>query len=196
MCATDGRAPAGAQARSVAQTPAERLRRTMDTHYDFVWRTVRFLGVPEESAEDAAQQVFCVFARKLDKVVAGTEVAFLFSTAYRVASDARRAARSRPRASECDVDALAAQLPLPDEMVDRQRARAALQRILDGMSEELRAVFVLFEIEGMTVPEIAALMDIPAGTVASRLRRAREAFQSALGRLQAARARTKRGGGT
>jgi RNA polymerase sigma-70 factor (ECF subfamily) len=196
MCAEGSSAPSDRHGGSAAETAPDRLRRIMDAHYDFIWRTVRFLGVPEEGAEDAAQQVFCVLARKLDKVIDGTEMAFLFSTAYRVASDVRRAARTRPTPIEFDVDALAAQLPLPDELVDRRRAREALQQILEGMPEELRVVFVLFEIEGMTVPEIAALTGIPAGTAASRLRRAREAFQSALVRLRAARARAKRGGST
>jgi RNA polymerase sigma-70 factor, ECF subfamily len=63
--------------------------------------------------------------------------------------------------------------PGPDELVDRDRARAALDAILAAMPLELRAVFVLYELEQLTMAEIAALLELPPGTVASRLRRAR-----------------------
>jgi len=53
------------------------------------------------------------------------------------------------------------------------------------MTLELRAVFVLFELEEMSTPEIADLLEIPTGTVASRLRRAREEFQKLVTRLRA-----------
>ena len=64
-------------------------------------------------------------------------------------------------------------------MLDEQRARAMLDEIIAGMGEELSAVFVLHEIEEVTMAEIASMLEIPAGTVASRLRRAREAFSAA-----------------
>jgi RNA polymerase sigma-70 factor (ECF subfamily) len=50
-------------------------------------------------------------------------------------------------------------------------------RIMDGMDEDSRAVFMLFELEGLTMVEIAKVVDAPQGTVASRLRRAREHFE-------------------
>ena len=53
------------------------------------------------------------------------------------------------------------------------------------MEFDIRTVFVLFEIEEMTTSEIATLLAIPAGTVASRLRRAREEFQMKIARLHA-----------
>jgi RNA polymerase sigma-70 factor (ECF subfamily) len=172
-----------------------RLRRLVDKHFDFVWRVVRFLGVPELAAEDAAQQVFCVVARKLGNIAVGSEISFLFSTASRVASEARRAARSRPVASDQDVDALQSEVPGPDELVDRRRARDALQAVLDSMPLELRVVFVLFEIEELTLPEIAAMTGIPLGTATSRLRRAREEFEGALKRRRAAEKHSAARGG-
>ena len=57
-------------------------------------------------------------------------------------------------------------------------------RILDGMTLDLRTVFVLTELEGMTMPEVAALVEIPVGTAASRLRRAREAFRATVAELE------------
>jgi RNA polymerase sigma-70 factor (ECF subfamily) len=75
--------------------------------------------------------------------------------------------------------------PSPEEVADQHRARALLDEVLDAMSMELRAVFVLFELEEMQTSEIAAVLDLPAGTVASRLRRAREEFQGIVARIKA-----------
>jgi RNA polymerase sigma-70 factor (ECF subfamily) len=169
-----------------ADASAARLRRIVDGHYDFVWRTVRFQGVPDAGAEDAAQQVFCVLARRLGDIEPGAELAFLHATAMRVASDARRALRRRPVTADDDVDTLEAPAPSPEHLLDQRRARAVLEEVLDAMPTDLRTVFVLFEIEELTVPAIAALLDLRAGTAASRLRRAREEFQSILKRKQAA----------
>jgi RNA polymerase sigma-70 factor (ECF subfamily) len=177
--AHDEKATAGAIRRS-------RLRAIIDHHYDFVWRTLRYLGVPDANAEDAAQQVLCVLARRLDDVAPGAEAPFLFSTARRVASEMRRAARRRPTVSAQDVDSLVALVPGAEELIDERRAQAVLREVLDSIPADLRLVFVLFEVEELTLKEIASLLDIPVGTVGSRLRRARESFRATVVRLQGA----------
>jgi RNA polymerase sigma-70 factor (ECF subfamily) len=179
---------------SRADTSTERVRHVVDRYYDFVWRVLRFLGVPDAHVEDSAQLVFCVLARKIGDVAPGAESTFLFSTASRVASEARRAARRRPVASDADVDLLAMPLPSPDELLDQRRARQTLDEVLAAMPVDLRAVFVLFEIEELTIPEIAAAVGVRAGTAASRLRRAREEFQAILRRRFAARGHVGHGG--
>ena len=68
-------------------------------------------------------------------------------------------------------------LPGPDELSDQKRARELLNHVLDDMAFDLRTVFILFELEGLRSPEIAEVVGVPLGTVASRLRRAREAFR-------------------
>ncbi|HWZ87277.1 MAG TPA: sigma-70 family RNA polymerase sigma factor [Polyangiaceae bacterium] len=163
----------------------ERWRAIVHDHVDFIWRALRRLGVLEADLADAAQQVFLVMARKLDLVREGSERAFLFQTAVRVASDSRR---SRARRREAPDDLLALQAderPGPDEDLEARFRRAQLDRILDKMPMELRAVFVLSEIEELTMAQIAALMGIPPGTVASRLRRARAAFGEHVAQLHA-----------
>src|SRR4051812_39693933 len=72
-----------------------RLRSIVDANFDFIWRSLRRLGVAEHSVDDAAQQVWIVAARKLASITPGQERAFLFGTALRVASDARRSASRR-----------------------------------------------------------------------------------------------------
>jgi len=161
----------------------KRWRALVNDQVDFIWRSLRRLGVLEADLADAAQQVFLVMARKLDLVRAGSERGFLFQTAVRVASDSRR---TRTRRREVTQDVLAS-LPdegrSPDEDLEAQLRRAQLDRILDKMPIELRAVFVLCDIEELTMAEIAALMDIPPGTVASRLRRARAEFSELVAQL-------------
>jgi RNA polymerase sigma-70 factor, ECF subfamily len=175
----------GSLARPEGGSAAQRLRGVIDRHYDFVWRTVRYLGVDEASAEDAAQQVMCILARRLGEIASGAEMSFLFSTAVRVASEARRAARRRPASDGVDVDEIVALVPSPEELADERSARAVLRTVIDAIPNDLRVVFVLFEIEELTLAQIAAMVGIPIGTAASRLRRARESFHCIVRRMQA-----------
>ena len=71
-----------------------------------------------------------------------------------------------------------------EALLDEKRARRVLDRVLDGMPDDLRTAFVLFEIEGFSLRELAELCDIPLGTVSSRLRRAREAFHEGAQRMR------------
>src|SRR5262249_55216563 len=158
---------------------------------DFLWRSLRRLGVPSAAVDDAVQRVFLVAARKLGAVAADRTRAYLFAIALRVAADDRRARRRRPAASGIGLDELAVDgAPGADELLERARARGLMQSILDAMPLEQRTVFVLFESEQLSLTEIAELLEVPRGTVASRLRRARETFEAAVARL---RARNNRG---
>ncbi len=170
----------------VVPAPEVRLRQLFETHFDFVWRSLRRLGVPELTADDAAQEVFMVASRRLAEIEVGRERSYLFATALRIAANARRAIVRRGEHDEEAVETLVDQAPGPDELADRQRARAFLDRVLEAMDLELRAVFVLYELEEMTMAEIAVTLELPPGTVASRLRRAREAFQATVARLRGA----------
>lgn len=171
-----------------------RLRALIATQFDFVWRSLRRLGVPEAHADDACQQVWLVVSRKLESVEPAHERSFLFGTALRVASDARRSARRRPEdlgREEAPIDDVDPS-PAPDEQLDAARARAELDSVLLELPMELRAVFVLFEMEELSSPEIARMLDLPVGTVASRLRRAREAFTDITRRRRARNERSAR----
>jgi RNA polymerase sigma-70 factor (ECF subfamily) len=123
-------------------------------------------------------------------IAEGSERAFLFGAAMNVAADSRR---SRARAREVhDDEALRLAVDpgsSPEELLARRRARRTLDAVLDAMSIDLRAVFVLVELEELTAPEVASLLDIPIGTVASRLRRARQEFHGIAERMRANGAR-------
>ena len=161
-----------------------RLRAMLDAHFEFIWRSLRRLGLSDDRADDAAQQVFVVAARRLGSIMLGSEKSFLLRTAMRVASDVRRSASYRREVVHADPAAGLEGGMRPDDLLDQWRARALLDRVLHAMDLDLRSVFVLFEIEEMTTAEIAVLLEIPYGTVASRLRRAREQFQTKLARLR------------
>lgn len=183
-------APGAASPERVAAEHA-RLRRMLDDSFDFIWRSLRRFGLSDDRADDAAQQVFIIASRKLDMIRPESERSFLFGTAMRVASDLRRSAVSRREIAHADpAGDLADTSTSPDELIDQRRARETLDAVLDAMDEDLRAVFMLFELEEMPTAEIATLLAIPPGTVASRLRRAREDFE-----VQVARIKKRRGGG-
>ena len=168
------------------ENAAARVRVLIDQHYDFVWRLLRRMGLSAADAEDATQQVFINANRHIGSIHAGKERAFLVSTAFHELRHQRRGQRRR-RVTP-DEEAVASHhepTEPPDELVDQRRAREMLDAIVVAMPDDLRIVFVLFEIEEIPTTEIAELLDVPAGTVASRLRRAREDFQDRLARLQA-----------
>jgi RNA polymerase sigma-70 factor (ECF subfamily) len=165
---------------------AARFRSLVETHFDFIWRSLRGLGVPPGSVDDAAQRVFLIASRKLDDINAGSERAFLFRTSMGVAANVRRTvARRREVFDEATLDAIVDEAPDAERTVELRERRALLDRVLAGMNEDLRTVFVLFVLEGVSGPEIAQLLGISEGTVASRLRRAREAFHKLSKRAQA-----------
>ena len=161
-----------------AETREVRLARMLKTYYRQVWCLLRRLGVRPEGADDIALGVFCVAADKLAVIDAGREKKFLMGTALRMAANARRAQRARreEQASE-RLGAVESTVPLADALLDRKRMREVLDTVLDSMPADLRTAFVLFEVEGLSTPEMAELLGIPLGTVASRLRRAREIFE-------------------
>ena len=108
-------------------------------------------------------------------------------TAIRVAHDTRRARAKRDArdGGEDAFESLVDAAPSPEQALDARRAREMLDRIIEGLPEDVQPVFVLFEIDGLSKGEIAEALSIPEGTVASRLRRAREHFDAAVARIHA-----------
>jgi RNA polymerase sigma-70 factor, ECF subfamily len=163
-----------------------RLTLLMQEQFDFVWRSLRRLGLSVADADDGAQEVFLVASRKLEAIVEGSERSFLFGAALKIASTRRRSLRRRSEQVDADVEERdEPSAPGPERLTELSRARELLQAVLDDMDLELKAPFVLFELEELSVPQIAELLRLPLGTVSSRLRAARADFQAAIKRLQA-----------
>ena len=163
-----------------------RLSALAEAHFAYVWRLLRRLGLSDADADDAAQQAFLVASRRLDDIEPGSERAFLYKAAVHTAYKHRRSQQRRGE-EELDRLTLHATDPGPEELIDRRRAREMLDAIVGTMALELRVVFVLYEIDGLSMTEIAEVVGIPLGTVASRLRRARADFESRVARVDAKR---------
>jgi RNA polymerase sigma-70 factor (ECF subfamily) len=156
-------------------------------NFDYVWRTLRRLGVGQRDLEDVAHEVFLAVHRRLDAYDPARPVRpWLFAFALRTAADYRRLARHR-------VDLLDDASPLPDpkpgpedQMITKQ-ALDVVTCALDTLELERRAILVLHEIDGVAVPAAAEVLGIPVNTAYSRLRLAREDFTSAVRRISARR---------
>ena len=147
-------------------------------HVAFVWRVVRALGVAEASLEGAVQDVFVVVHRRLGEFEGRAAMTtWLFAIARRVALAYRR----RGGRTEVLDDLADEPVATTDTFADVTRGEAAaiVAAILDGMTDDQRIVFALVELEQLSVPEVARLLDIKLNTAYSRLRLARHAFQTA-----------------
>ena len=175
---------------TAARVAQGRIRALVDDHFSFVWRYLRGLGVPEAEVDDVTQQVFVIASRKVDVIDLGSERSFLIGTAHGVAANARRAdVRRREVRGDGVLEDHADDAPNAEQRAQTRQGLAILDRFLASLPDDLREVFILFELEGLTMAAIAEALHIPAGTVASRLRRAREEFQEMARRFQAARER-------
>jgi RNA polymerase sigma-70 factor (ECF subfamily) len=163
-----------------------------ESHADFVWRTLQRLGVRPMDLEDSLQDVFVVVHRRLDSFDGSSQMTtWLFAICLRVAAAHRRRAHVRREhaTGALDSNALSDPQGSPERLAIRAEARERLDRVLDALDLEKRAVFVMFEIEGMSAPVIAGTIGVPVGTVYSRLAAARCEFKKALARFEKRRAR-------
>jgi RNA polymerase sigma-70 factor (ECF subfamily) len=154
-----------------------RLRKMVDGYIDFVARVLRNAGTPEAEIDDDVQRTFITAAKRLDDVRPGAEKSFLLQIALRVAAHARRTVARRREVLSEDAPEIVEAFATPEQLTDQKRARQLLDQVLDNMSLDLRTVFVLYEFEELSMVEIATVLGIPQGTVASRLRRARLDFR-------------------
>jgi RNA polymerase sigma-70 factor, ECF subfamily len=162
-----------------------RLERMFRAHHELIWRTLRRLGLSPDLAADTVQQAYLIAAERLDDIRSGSERAFLFSTAIGLARTNFR--RSQRCQLQSDMDMHVDPGLKSEQLNNRCSAVQLMDRIFAKTHPDLVAVFVLFELEGLSAPEIAQLIDIPVGTVASRLRRARSTFKAAARRMELSR---------
>lgn len=162
-----------------------------EEYFDFVWRNLRRLGVQEDAAADALQDVFIVVHRRLRdfQVSQGSFRGWLFGIVFRVGKDHRRSMARKHSASRrsdqpIDPDTVAASTENPEERAELAEQMRVLHAVLDQLDDRQRTALILAELEQMTAPEIANILGIPLNTVYSRLRAARHAFDLALARYQ------------
>jgi len=156
---------------------SQQLAQLFERHADFVWRTLCRLGLSDDQADDAAQEVFLVVHRKLDDLRTVEEARpWLFAICRRVASTHRRR-RDRTKTG-------LSQVPLvgvgenPEEQTARRSAIRLIETFVESLDEERRIPFVLYELEGLTGREIAEATGWKLNTVFTRLKAARRRFES------------------
>lgn len=160
-----------------------------DEYFGFVWTSARRLGVGTEAIDDVVQEVFIVIHAKLHTVRQPESLrSWIYGIVRRTVKSYRRAGQRRQ--SELSMppeqSTVAARQRSPLELTEQTSQLELLSSLLAGLTEAKREVFILAEIEEMTVPEIAAALDVPLNTAYSRLRHARQEFEAALARQLAA----------
>lgn len=176
--------PAAAKAAAASGAPVE-FRRLYEAEFDYVWNSLRRLGVPPAHLEDLAHDTFVTAWRKLPEFdVQRPMRPWLFGIAFRIASDFRNRAANQREVAGDSFDA-EDEGRGPEEQVAANQAKALVARALESIPLERRGVFVMHELDGHPVPEIAAVMGIPLNTAYSRLRLARADFAAAVKRLSA-----------
>lgn len=175
-----GQPPAPAAVPSLAEIFRE--------HAPFVWRGLRRLGVPESDVEDVCQEVFVVVHRKLGDFEGRSSLrTWIYGICVRTASDYRRSGRVR-REVVTDTPPDAPHEGAQHDTVALRQARATLDRILDELDDDKRSVFVLYEIEELTMAEVAEAIGCPLQTAYSRLHAARKVVEAGVARAQHANA--------
>lgn len=159
---------------NVSPADAKRIHTTVSREHALVWRTLRRFGVEHADADDAMQLAFLAFWSRIRDVKVGRERSFLIGVCSRTAANYRRKAARRPEESSPCMDRTPDERANPEELFHLKEQRQALERLLSHLPPKQREVFVLYEYEGMTLPEIAECLTLRLGTCTSRLRRARQ----------------------
>ena len=156
-----------------------------DEHFDFVWRSLRRLGVPDSSLDDVAQEVFVLAFRRREAFAGrSSRKTWLFGIAWHKAREFSRHARRHPESELTDMD-LPATLANQEDALERREALRFLYLVLGELAPERRAVLVMAEVEEMPAPEIAQILGVPLNTAYSRIRLARRDFEAAVKRCRA-----------
>lgn len=157
------------------------FRAVYDAHFALVWRTLQRFGVPRRDLEDATQEVFVVVHRRLAEFEGRSKLStWLFSICMHVGTTRARRAHLRREVLDESPALELAQDPDCEHRLQRKRDLGRLQAMLDELDPGQRAVFCLYELEELTGEQIAELLELPLGTVYSRLRKARSLIERKL----------------
>ena len=167
-------------------TPLPSFRSVYDDYLDFVWSCTRGLGVPMDAVADVVQEVFVVVHTRLNTLRQPASLrSWVYGVVRRTVSTyhRRRRAKTGRESPEPFGDHDASDLqPSPLELAVMSDEIQLLWRLLGSLNPRKREVFVMAELEEMTMPEIAEAIGIPLNTAYSRLRAARQEFHEAFTR--------------
>lgn len=171
---------------NTAAAPTEAVldfRALFDDYLPYVFHTLRRLGVPARDLEDMTHEVFLRVHQRRDQYDPARPIrAWLFGFALRVAAGYRRLSRNRHELLETGPEPSDEQPSAVDRLMQNENLDLAFAA-LSSVELDRRAVFILHELDGYPIPEVAKTLDIPLNTAYSRLRLARAEFQAAAKRL-------------
>jgi RNA polymerase sigma-70 factor (ECF subfamily) len=181
--------PAAVDSGGTSEVPA--FSAVYADYFHFVWSCTRRLGVRAEAMDDVVQEVFVVISARLRTLERPEALrSWIYGVVRRTVSTHHRSRRVRETTGETlsgGSEPLESRPPTPLERAEQTEKVKLLESLLDELDDAKREVFVLAELQEMTVPEIAQATGIPVNTVYSRLRAARRAFDEALARRTAQR---------
>ena len=164
-------------------TPGLRFQDVYAREFTYVLHTLRRLGVAPGELEDVTHDCFIAIYRHFEAYDPSRPLRpWLFGFAFRVAADHRKLARHRHEGREPAVEPTDP-LPRPDQALEEEQLRSAMLAALDAMDFDKRSVIVMHDVEGMPVPEMARLLEVPLNTAYSRLRLARAELERHLVKL-------------
>jgi RNA polymerase sigma-70 factor, ECF subfamily len=174
----EGSDPTGTAAAPAAPLAFEQV---YETHLDFVWRSLRLLGVDPESVEDATQDVFSIVSRQLAQFEGRSSLrTWLFAILQRVASNQRRTSRRKLRPLQPFAKEAIGLAPTPHAHAEAAEAMDIVQGFCETLDLDRRAVFVLSLLEELPATEVSLALGIPVNTVYSRVRSLREGLRRRL----------------
>jgi RNA polymerase sigma-70 factor (ECF subfamily) len=178
--------PSTARSTQEAACPPD-IAAVFERHFRYVWATLRRLGVRDRDLEDVTHELFLQVNKHLGSYEPSRPMqAWLFGFAHRMAADYRRLARHRiALVGDCaDLEDALDGRPAQDEQIEAREAAILVQRALDQIDFDQRAVFVLHDIEGHPMNFVAETLSIGVNTGYSRLRLARARFATLVRRMQ------------
>jgi len=172
---------------AAAAIAAPDFRELFETQFSYVWHVLKRLGVAERDLEDMAQQVFLQVHGQLAKFDTRRPIRpWLFSFAYNAASNYRALSRHRVELSIVAPEQTCPKAAADEQLITRQELELA-ELALSRVPLDRRAVLLLHEVEGHSMPEIAESLNVPLNTAYSRLRLARQEYEQIVKRLRAQR---------
>lgn len=153
-------------------------------HLNWMLHTVRRLGVSAAEHEDVVHDVFSTAWLRLADYDSTRPIRpWLFGIAFRIVSN-RKVTKSSNEVLEADLDMRMGAVDKPDELLQREATRQHVLKALEALPLEQRALFVGHDIEATPVIELARELEVPLNTAYSRLRLARQRFESVFSALQ------------
>ena len=182
----DTPAPEVAPQESIAAAPPD-FATIYEQQFSFVWRVARRLGVPDASLDDVCQDVFVVVHRRLAEFEGRSSIrTWVYGILHNVVLTWRRASRRKdPERSEIDPELIVDGAQNPQELASGAQAARIAHAMLATLAADKRTIFVLVELEGLSVPEAAEATATNLNTAYARLRAARADFAAAVARFQA-----------